>query len=70
MGKISFFKNNPDDSIYWVNNPDGVGEIQFTFDKRNIFNLFRDYPYKLTKQQKTTFDKENPNWADFFADRQ
>ena len=31
--------------------------------------MFRDYPYKLTKEQKQFFDKENPEWADFFKDR-
>ena len=41
----------------------------FSFDKKVKFNLFRDYPYKLTLEQKEIFDKENPYWADFFKDR-
>jgi hypothetical protein len=45
------------------------GEWLFTFDKTNIFNMFRDYPYKLTKKQREIFDKENPYWADYFKDR-
>lgn len=65
-----FIKNNPTDTIWWVDNPDVVGEWLFTFDKQNIFNMFRDYPYKLTAKQKAIFDKENPEWADFFKDRQ
>ena len=32
--------------------------------------MFADYPHKLTPEQKETFDKENPYWADFFKDRQ
>ncbi len=69
MEKIKFIKNNPSDLIWWVDNPERVGEWLFTFDKVNIFNMFRDYPDKLTKRQKELFDKENPNWAAFFADR-
>jgi hypothetical protein len=41
----------------------------FSFDKTTEFNMFHDYPYKLTKEQKQIFDKENPEWADFFKDR-
>ena len=39
------------------------------FDKKNIFNMFRDYPHNLTPKQKEIFDEENPEWADFFKDR-
>lgn len=41
----------------------------FSFDKTTEFNMFHDYPYKLTKEQKQIFDKEKPEWADFFKDR-
>lgn len=64
-----FFKNNPDDVIWWVDNSGTVGEFLFSFDKGKIFNLFRDYPHELTDQQKEIFDRENPYWADFFKDR-
>jgi len=43
--------------------------FEFSFDKKEIFNLFRDYPYKLTQEQKDIFNAENPYWADFFKDR-
>lgn len=66
---VKYIKNNEDDKIWWVRNPEQKGERLFTFDKENIFNLFEDYPYKLTKEQKEIFDKENPYWADFFKDR-
>lgn len=67
--EYEFYKNNENDIIWWVNNQDSIGENLFSFDKKIIFNLFRDYPYKLTNEQKEIFDKENPYWADFFKDR-
>lgn len=66
---MEFYKNNKDDKIYWVDNPERIGEHLFSFDKKTVFNLFEDYPYKLTKEQKRIFDKENPEWAEFFKDR-
>lgn len=62
-------KNNEDDSIYWLNNPEKVGEWIFSFDQKETFNMFSDYPDKLTPKQKKIFDEENPEWADFFRDR-
>lgn len=55
--------------VIWVDNLDQVGEMNFTFDGKKIFNLFQDYPYELTQEQKAIFDEENPFWADFFKDR-
>ena len=53
----------------WIRNPEQKGEFLFTFDGKQIFNLFRDYPHALTEEQKRIFDAENPYWADFFKDR-
>lgn len=64
-----FYKNNDDDRIWWVNDPDAIGEWLFSFDQKTIFNMFADYPSKLTKEQKQIFDEENPEWAEFFKDR-
>lgn len=66
----NFYKEKKRNKIWWVDNPDRVGEHLFSFDKKHIFNLFRDYPYALTPEQKKIFDEENPYWADFFKDRQ
>ena len=46
-----------------------LGEWEFSFDKKTVFNLFQDYPHKLSKEQKELFDRENPDWRDFFSDR-
>ena len=70
MANYKFIKNKESDVIWWVDNAKEVkGEWLFTFDKVNIFNMFADYPHKLTKKQKELFDKENPYWRDFFVDR-
>lgn len=53
----------------WVDNPDTVGEMLFTFDGEQVFNLFRDYPHKLTPEQKRIFDEANPFWVKFFRNR-
>lgn len=62
----SFYKKRKKDLIYWVEDPETVGIFEFTFDKKKIFNLFRDYPQELTARQKEIFDRENPFWANFF----
>ena len=64
------YKNNPTDKIWWVDTSDRDGVWEFSFDKKEVFNMFADYPHKLTPEQKAIFDKENPFWADFFKDRQ
>lgn len=63
-----FYKKQKNDNIWWVHN-NKIGILEFSFDKVKVFNLFHDYPYELTDEQKTIFDKENPYWAEFFADR-
>lgn len=64
------YKNNPTDKIWWVDTSDRDGVWEFSFDKKEVFNMFADYPHKLTPEQKAIFDKENPFWADYFSDRQ
>ena len=64
-----WYKNDDTDQIWWKDTPDEGGLWIFSFDKKQEFNMFADYPYKLTPDQKEIFDKENPEWADFFKDR-
>lgn len=64
-----FYKQQEDDIIWWVDTSNREGVFEFSFDKVTIFNLFTDYPWKLTEEQKAIFDKENPFWADFFKAR-
>lgn len=69
MSNNEFYKKSDTDTIWWVDNPDVLGEFLFSFDKKTVYNLFADYPHKLTKEEKEIFDKENPYWANFFSDR-
>ena len=65
-----WYKNDEGDQVWWLDNSsECVGKFIFSFDKKKQFNLFSDYPHELTPEQKKIFDKENPEWADFFSDR-
>lgn len=64
-----FYKEKPTNKIWWVSNPETIGEWLFSFDKKKIYNMFADYPHNLTTEEKEIFDKENPYWAEFFSDR-
>lgn len=64
-----FYKENESDVIWWVDDPDEIGVHLFSFDRKTVFNLFEDYPYRLTPEQIETFDRECPQWAEFFKDR-
>ena len=69
MASDNWYKNEDTDQIWWLDTPDEVGLWLFSFDKRKVFNMFEDYPKALTPEQRDIFDKENPDWAAFFADR-
>lgn len=70
MADYNFYKKEDADKIWWVDNGmDVKGELLFSFDRQKVYNLFRDYPWKLSAEEKAVFDKENPYWADFFKDR-
>ena len=63
-------KRHPEDIIWWLDNgADTKGEWVFSFDKKRRFNMFADYPWKLTPEQKEIFDRENPYRRDFFSSR-
>ena len=64
-----YYKHNPSDVIWWADDIDNKGQFTFSFDKKNNFNLFADYPHRLTSEQKKIFDEENPYWKNFFKER-
>ena len=64
----NFYKHNPNDKIWWYE--DGhEGYFAVSFDKKNILYLFKDFPERFTEEQIELFCKENPFWAEFFAER-
>ena len=65
----NWYKNEDTDKIWWKDTPDTVGEWIFSFDKVAEYNMYADYPHKLSKEEKKIFDKENPHWAEYFSDR-
>ena len=66
-----WMKNNTEDIIWWLGNgADTKGEWVFSFDKKRRFNMFADYPWKLTSEQKEVLGRENPYRRDFFSSRQ
>lgn len=69
MLNSKWHKKQKKDVIWWKDTPEYCGLWIFSFDKKTEYNMFADYPHKLTAKQKAIFDKENPYWADFFSDR-
>lgn len=63
-----FEPKNRGDKVLW-DTESGTGEMVFTIDGKNVYNLFADYPEKLTPEELKIFNKENPFWVDFFRDR-
>lgn len=66
MKSRTFEKYNKNDRVWWLVNSDRIGEFEFSFDREKIYNLFRDYPEKLSAEEKEIFDKENPYWKKYF----
>lgn len=68
--KNNWYKNNDSDKIWWLDNGSEVlGQFIFSFDKKKRYNMFADYPYKLTEKEIEIFNAENPFWANYFKDR-
>lgn len=66
-GENDFYKRNEADKIWWKRGI--IGEWLFSFDKKKVYNMFRDYPHNMSKKEVELFDTENPYWAEYFKDR-
>nr|WP_172953712.1 hypothetical protein [Streptococcus gallolyticus] len=51
-----FYKKNPDDKIWWVEDDEQVGRHPFSFDKKKIYHLFTDYPHNMTAHSVCQFE--------------
>ena len=60
-GDRDFYKKKRSDTIWWLK--ESEEGHKFSFDKETVFDLMKDYPNKLTPEQKAIFDAENPYWA-------
>lgn len=66
MESSNWYHNDEGDRVWWKDS-DAIGEHIFSFDRKKEYNLFADYPDKLTPEEKEIFDKENPFWVEFFG---
>ena len=57
---MTLYKYEESDAIQWVDEPENVGAVRFTFDGKKIFDFWQDYPEKLSPEQVEIFKKENP----------
>ena len=64
-----FYKKKDNAKIWSVEEIGYIGKLLYSFDKKNIYNLWTDYPHNFTKEEKELFDKENPYWKEFFSGR-
>ena len=64
-----FYKKKDNDKIWLVEKIGYIGKLLYSFDKKNIYNLWTDYPHNFTKEEKEVFDKENPYWKEFLSGR-
>ena len=64
-----WYKDEDWHQIWWLEVMNEKGLWLFSFDREKIYNLFEDYPDKLTAEEVEIFDREQPYWADFFRDR-
>lgn len=67
--KQTLYRKNPDDKTLWLDNSGTIGEFVFTFDKVIFFNLFQDFPDRLSPKEYVTFCMENLYWKNYFLDR-
>ena len=64
-----WYKDEDWHQIWWLEVMNEKGLWLFSFDREKIYNMFEDYPDKLTAEEVAIFDREQPYWADFFRDR-
>lgn len=60
-------KQNPRYNLWDVSCPEMRGSMLFTFDKKNVYGIYSDYPKNLNKKQLEVFDKATNNfWRKYY----
>ena len=67
--KEKWYHENDGDRIWWLDNYPVIGEFIFSFDKRKQYNLYEDYPDRLSVKEWLVFNAENDYWYKYFKDR-
>lgn len=66
----TWYKQKETDTVEWADTRYQKGVMLFRFGPGGrVFNLFADYPEKLTPEELAVFNHDCPYWAEFFADR-
>ena len=61
----NWYRESENSKVWWLDNPNEI-VLAFSFDKKTIYYLPRDYR-KLTDEQREILDKETGNfWRDYF----
>ena len=68
--EYEFYRKDKKSKVWWAYVKGYKGIHIFSFDKMKTYNLFHDYPYKLSPVEKAIFDEYEPFWAKFFKKRQ
>ncbi len=61
----SFRTHSANNRVWWTGLADGTSVIFLSFDKKNLYNIYRDVPQKLTEEQLKIFIEDEPFWADW-----
>lgn len=56
-GYEDFYKETKDAKIWHTAKNDKIGEINISFERKKIYNLFADYPNHMSKEEVEIFEK-------------
>lgn len=56
-------------ATHYINDDMVIGEVNVTFDREKVYNLFQDFPSAFTQEQLNILREEMPHWFEFFKAR-
>lgn len=60
-----FYKKDDNRKVWWIDALEQKGPLLFSFDRKKIYNYWRDYPSNLTPEEVKIFQEDEPYWANF-----